>query len=581
MLIKSLDKINFRGPDDKEIIITEKNNYYICFGFCRLSILDLTKESMQPICNPKNISVFNGEIYNYNLIDNKKYNSDTLFLKENLKNNDLSYLSSKLKGMYSIISMDFDDNLLTFSTDYFGQKPLYYSHTSQGIFFSSQMMSLLEFSLIKKDLNLESLNKYLEFNFFSKDETIFKGIKYQPPNTITIFEIRDNKIKKRSEIKNKILDKKLPSKKITINYFHKLFLETMDLHLNSDVKTCSLLSSGIDSSTISLYANLINKDHETFTINFKEKKISEIDEVNKFIKQTGIRNHEIIPNKNDIFSFIENISEIYDQPFSDSSQINQYIIFKKIKENGFKCALSGDGGDEVFGGYNRYKYYEVINFLKKFILINNKTQKFLIKLISKKNIHLSNHLIKLINITNFKNVKEYYFTLLNNKITYNESILSEFEFNIKDDITDILNYDKNFYLPYDILTKVDRASMYNSIESRSPFLYEDIEIFAKNIINTKYFKKKILYENLNKNFKIKIPKIKKGFAFSIENELLRNSSYYDYFIDILKFGEKNYLSLLGGDEFKKNISDFIDGNNNFNFIIWNRIVLILWLKKYY
>ena len=580
MIIRSLNKINYRGPDDSKIIIDEKDDFLICFGFCRLSILDLSNESMQPILNKSKISVFNGEIYNYNKINNKNYSSDTLFLKENLKNEKISYFLPQLKGMFSIVSLDLENNELTFATDYFGQKPLYYSYKDNAIFFSSQIVSLLEFDFIPKEINQEGIKKYLEFNFFSKKETIFKKINYHEPNTLTIFDIRNSKIIKRIEKKNKILNKKITLKKNITDEFHNIFLNVMDLHLNTDVKTCSLLSSGIDSSTISLYANLINQKHETFTINFKEKEISEINNVNKFIRKTGIINHIIKPDKNDIINFIENITDVYDQPFSDSSQINQYIIFKKIRENGFKCSLSGDGGDEIFGGYNRYKYYKKVNFIKYFLFLNKKSKEIILSLISKKNIYLTNHLIKIMNITNFKNVKEYYFTLINNNLKYNSSLIPNFDFDLKNDERDILNYDKDFYLPYDILTKIDRASMYNSVENRSPFLYEDIEIFAKSIEGTNFFKKNILYNNLFKKFKIKIPKMKKGFAFSIENELLRNTAYTDYFIDILRFGEKYFLNLIGENDFKDILKKFINGDNTHNFIIWNRVVLILWLKKY-
>ena len=277
MLINSLNKINFRGPDGTKIIIKEKDGFYICFGFNRLSIIDLSITSMQPIINENKITVFNGEIYNFNELNQKKYISDTIFLKQNLDNKNIDKILDDIKGMFSIVSYDNINNELTFGTDYFGQKPLYYYHENDFIFFSSQISSLIEFKFIKREINTKSINNYLDFNFIFGKETIFNNIYYQEPNTLVTFKIQNGKINKINKCKIKKPNNKkiIKSKNNLIEDLDINFDKTIKLHLNTDVKTCSLLSSGIDSSLVSIYANKINSSHETFTIKFREHSISE------------------------------------------------------------------------------------------------------------------------------------------------------------------------------------------------------------------------------------------------------------------------------------------------------------------
>lgn len=583
MLINSLKKISFRGPDDTKIIIDEKDGFYVCFGFNRLSIIDLSNTSMQPIINKNKTTVFNGEIYNFNEMNQENYLSDTIFLKKNLENKNILSLLNEIKGMFSIVSFDKLANELSFGTDYFGQKPLYYYHKSNFIFFSSQISSLVEFKFIEKELNTNSIKNYLDFNFIFGKETIFNNIYYQEPNTLVTFKIFNGKINKVNKCKIKKINNKkiIKSKNNLIKDLDNNFNNTIKLHINTDVKTCSLLSSGIDSSLVSIYASKMNTSHETFTMKFKEHSISESKEIDSFVKKTKIKNLIIEPEKNDIFDFLENINNIYDQPFSDSSQINQHIIFKKIKQSGYKCTLSGDGGDEIFGGYNRYNSYSLIRFLNKFNLITKPLQFLIKKLILKNNINSIDKLHKFLMVLSSKNSKEYYLTLINNQYKFRD-IDFNFDTEINNDKEDIINFDKLFYLPYDILTKIDRSSMYNSIENRSPFIYEDIYNYVSSTNILKISKNKsILHELMYKKFKIKIPRRKKGFAFSIENLLLRNKSFEDYIKDILQYGNDNYYELLGGESYKRIVNRFHEGVNIYNFIIWNRVVLILWLKKYY
>lgn len=581
MLVKnSLEKIKFRGPDQSKIIFDEIDNFYICIGFNRLSILDLSDDSMQPILTKNQISVFNGEIYNYNQIRNINYASDTLFLKDFLEKKSIKDLLENIKGMFSIATLNKIDKKFYLISDLFGQKPTFYNNTEDFLIFSSQMSSLLELKITNNQINIDALENYKKYNFIFGEKTIFTDIFYLEPNKIVEFNISKSGINKKSYKRPKV---NLNNQNLIINNennFEDVFLKNIQLHMNADVKTCSLLSSGIDSTLISLFANKLNNAHETFTLNFNEKKISEIKDINNLKKKYKIKNTIIEPQKNDIFDFIENIPDIFDQPFSDSSQINQYIIYKNIKKLGYKCVLTGDGGDEIFGGYNRYTNFNLINYIKKINFLNKDIYKHILNKLSKKNIYQIDKIHKFIKILNTKEVDDYYFSLLSNDYEYDHKIILE-NLELENDKSTILKLDRIFYLPYDILTKIDRTSMYNSIESRSPFIYDDLVNFAdKNSLAKTHKRKEVLHNLLYKSFKIRIKNQKKGFAFSIENYLLRNNNFYSFINDILSYGQKNYLDILGGNNFNIIINEFRKGVNIYNFIIWNRIVLIIWLKKY-
>ena len=584
MVFNSLSIIKNRGPDESRIILEEIDNYYICVGFNRLSILDLSSESMQPINTKKQITVFNGEIYNYNDIGENKYKSDTLFLKESIDNEKIEKVLNYIKGMFSIVSIDIERKGIYFASDIFGQKPGYYLHNNSYLIFSSQISPILKFDFYKKSLNLKSLNNYKKYNFIHGEETIFKNIKSIQPNKLISFSFSKGKIAQEGNkiLKSHIYKNGVESYDYNLNNLDKVFIKTMQLHLNTDVKSCSLLSSGIDSTLITSYANLLSENHETYTINFLDKNLSELSDVQSFSKKNKILNNTIEPNKNDLLNFFENVSSIFDQPFSDSSQINQYIIFKKIKEENYKCTLSGDGGDEIFGGYNRYNYFDKVRFIRKLKFTEKILLFYLKNFLYKKNIYKYDQFHKLIKVLKTKNSTDYYFTLLNNEYANeNNKVKLDINLEFENNKDDIIKLDRIFYLPYDILVKVDRTSMYNSIENRSPFLYDDLFNYSEVNNLIKFGKKKeILHKLLYKRFKTKINNKKKGFGFSIENYLLRNKNFYDIINDILNEGLKNYYELINGKELEILIEKFRDGSNIFNFVIWNRIILILWLKKY-
>ncbi len=482
-------------------------------------------------------------------------------------------------------------------------------------FFTSELKPLKKIFSFNLNFCEKAVNLYFKFGYIPHPYSIFKDVyKLEPGNYLT-FSINKNEviaIKKYYELKNVFIDKEYLNKNLnqkeTINLFENNLAKSIESRTISDVGYGVFLSSGIDSSLIASILSLkFNKKIDTYTIGLKDKLHNEANSTKLIADHLKSNHNELIIDHSDLLESINHITNVFDEPFADSSQVPTILLSKfAVKTN--KVCLTGDGGDEVFSGYNRHK--KINYFFNQNILIKN----FLYLIISKfnnpklvRNLYSFlkilipssfksgipyEHIQKVQIVLSAKNKIEAYERL--NEIFFPEElklilknyIINEPYFNI----TNIENIDKNIfqyydflnYLPNDILCKVDRSSMYYSLETRTPYLNKDFIKFYfslnpkftyENKIS-KFLSKKILSNFLPKTI-LNLPK--RGFGIPLDDWM--RGPLKSLVADTI-FANNSYISnYINKEQAENYYKQFLDGKNYHN-KLWALIVFELWNKKY-
>ena len=629
-LIHATNTLKHRGPDNFNYYENE-NKSYIFLGHQRLSIIDLNDAANQPMLSSdkRYVLIYNGEIYNHiklrNFLINNyntsfKTNSDTETLLNLIINIGIDRALEKIDGMFAFCLYDKLNNTVIISRDRIGEKPLYFYTHRKFFAFSSDLKSFDKLPGFKKKLNYEAIYNYFYLNYIPTPQSIFLNIfklpqstfltinlnKYEYNNYNAFEEIKNNHYLKINKYWNDINTNQNKSSFSNILQKTELLLtKSIDEKLISDVPICTFLSGGVDSSIIATLLSQINKNIDTFTVKFDKSEYDESSFANEISSCLGLKNHKLSITKYEINDCIPLLSKIYTEPFSDSSQIPTFLITKKIKEHA-TVALGGDGGDELFGGYNRYLYY---NKYKKLL---NATPIFLRKILKElDSSKITSPIIQTIlnilikndtgnNINRNKKILEkllliedgqtFYESMINQNLpkdffkniknTNKSRIENMFDLDKKNYEQQMMNNDINYYLPDDILCKVDRASMYNSLEVRSPFLSRDLIEFSYTIplefkINkgvSKIILKKILEKYLPKKL---IYRPKKGFAVPVR-DLLKHE-LKDWSNDLLSKKIIQKYNILNYEDVKKIHNDHINNNQNNEHILWSIIQLNQWL----
>ncbi|MCR8744957.1 asparagine synthase (glutamine-hydrolyzing) [Romboutsia lituseburensis] len=483
---KLVENINHRGPNHTGIY--KKDN--IEFAFKRLSILDLENGS-QPFEKNNNTIIFNGEIYNHNILRSNliekgyefKTNCDTEVLLT-------SYIENKekcvenLRGMFSFIIYDEKRNLLFGARDHFGIKPLYYVDNSDFIAFSSEYKAIVNL-LDEINLNEKSLQNYLSFQYVPLENTMIKDIKLIPPGYS--FTVKDGKL----ELKKYYKVDFIPKKNITANDVKEVVVDSIKHHMGAHVEVGTFLSGGIDSTIVATIASHVNPNIKSFSVGFGIQGYDEIEVAKKTARVLGIENIDINVTQQD---YIKSLPEVFyhlDDPVADPSQVGIYFLSKEAKKHA-TVVLSGEGADELFGGYNIYKEY---NSVKPILNMPRGIKKALNGVASvMPNIRGKSYLYRATtpledryigNAKIFENdevkkiVKNYSENNEYQKIL--SSIYEEARINNYDYVTTMQHVDVNTWLEGDILQKADKMSMAQSIELRVPFLDKEVLELAKHL----------------------------------------------------------------------------------------------------
>ena len=611
-LFKINNSLLNRGPNHQDTWIDRKRNF--CFLHTRLSIIDLSSNGNQPMkSQSENILItFNGEIYNHLEIRDKiikkkgkfnwKSSSDTETVLEAI---DLWGLDETLKiidGMYAFCIYDYRKNTFYLARDKFGEKPLYYGFNHGVFLFGSDLNFLKKHSSLNKELDYEAINYFLKLSYIPSPLTIFKNFKKLIAGSylkISNSNMKTELISYWSVEKNLVTKSNLQNKSELdyVNECDEVLKKSILSRTLSDVPIGAFLSSGVDSALITaLIKSHTNKKVNTFTLGYEGKFDDETKHAELISKQLNTNHNELSVNFENIFETILDIPKSYSEPFADSSQIPTMLISKFAKKK-VSVVLTGDGADEIFGGYNRYVWIDrlskISNINKKFLIILlNIIEKMSILGKDKYDTKLKIH--KLISILSSSDVQQ----------MYNLSIFYDYEKNLlkNDDlsqtnffdfsnlnISNLNNIEKmmltdtKYYLSDDILCKVDRASMNYSLESRAPYLSQELFDFANSMpsglkINkkkNKYLLRKVLEKYLPKKL---ILNQKRGFSIPLGYWMKNKMKKWCYnsIFENNSFSKKNFnIKVLS-----KIWEDHQNGKIDRSKILWNIVILNNWIKEW-
>ncbi len=531
------ERIVCRGPDETVNICNKfseifKNDDFLNFNFIfnRLSIVDLGKNASQPMINndKKTILMFNGEIYNHRSLrkelekDGIRFysdHSDTEVLLNGLSYFGISFIG-KIIGQFSIAFYSSDNNVLTLIRDRVGQKPLFYSDINNEIIFGSNLISIAN-ELSIKNVDRESLSDFLNYGVVPSPKTIYENVYKLRPGEIVSIDFNNPKIRKKSTTYWNP-GKFSSNQKFEEDYFFDLISNSINIREEADVEIANFLSGGLDSSLIVKNMHDRNKNINSYSVVLSNKKYDERFWSRQVSKKYGTNHIEVELGEKEIENNVFESIEAFDEPYADPSTVPSYVISKLISQN-FKTAISGDGGDELIGGYlrtqmllknlnsnkNLLKYLNNFypNYMgtgSKFLQYSNKIDEALAAYFSDKNF------IKFLGVGDTRTFEKNYIMELDND--YKSLLYSEYL----------------FYLSEMMMLKVDRTSMHNSLEVRSPFVdHRLIEyIFSTQSTYLEVNNKKALFKNYLKsdfddNF---LNRKKQGFVFNLENWIYENKN---------------------------------------------------------
>jgi len=540
-LLKRMGSVSeHRGPDQSGTYI-DKN---VCLGHKRLSIIDLSVKGKQPILNENGsvVIVCNGEIYNFQELKKRleekhkfisKTDSETvLHAYEELGADCLKYFN----GMFGFAIWNSNKKKLFMAVDRVGIKPIYYIKIKDKFLFASEIKSLLQYEEIKREVNEKALTKYLTFRYSPDNETLFKNIKKLEPGHYLIYDAKNKttKIKKYWDIYN--IDPKNYSESYYRKMTLKLLKDSVKKRLVSDVPLGTHLSGGLDSSAIVALMSGLNKDVETFTVEFEGEGFYNESKYASIVADYFSTNHHPLKVKADAAEILPKAIWHLDEPVSDPTIIAQYLISQLTKKH-VTVILNGEGGDEVFAGYMMYKVMQKTENYKNLLpkvakeklipfAINKVPNKILDKFFKyssefgekgkerfkeyMKNLdnREKSHLL-LQNIFDKDEKRELYTKRLmesENQKALEETYEKYFENITKKNYLNKITYmDLKTRLPYYLLHKVDKMSMAHAIEARVPFLDHRLVEFSFKI-PTKYKIKEGGKYILKKAFKDMLPK---------------------------------------------------------------------------
>ncbi|MBO4468326.1 MAG: asparagine synthase (glutamine-hydrolyzing) [Clostridia bacterium] len=593
VLEKMMNRIVHRGPDSSGKYIDDN----IALGFRRLSIIDLA-EGDQPIFNEDKsmVLVFNGEIYNFPEI---REQLETLGHTFNCRADSEVLihgfeqwgegLVGKLRGMYAFVIYNKNDGTLFGARDMFGIKPFYYTVMDGDLIFGSEIKAFLDHPKFKKELNEDALGHYLSFQYSPTEETFFKGVfKLPPAHSITY---KDGKIETKRYWKPDFHE--VPG---VLDYYadkvDETIRESVKAHKIADVEVGSFLSSGIDSSYIAEAANV----DKTFTVGFESNdgdRYNEISYAKDFAKTIKVENISKVITPTEYWETFPKIQYHMDEPLADPAAIALYFV-SNLASKYVKVVMSGEGADELFGGYRIYSEPITLTAYDKLPFFIRRAISKICEHLPKK--HGVNYLVRrgkkieerFIGNANIFSKKERDVILKSDaaKRAVEPKILCDkfySEVADKDDITKMQYLDINMWLMGDILLKADKTSMANSLELRVPFLDKNVMALAETIplncrvstTSTKLALRKAAEKTLPKRT---ARKDKLGFPVPIR-EWLKEDGYYETVKSA--FTSENAAKYFNVDELVKLLDEHRTGKVDLSRKIWTVYTFLVWYGQFF
>ena len=608
ILVEMNELIKHRGPDDDGFYHFDADLYTIGMAMRRLSIIDLSS-GKQPIKNDDGsiIIVFNGEIYNYKQLkvnlENRgvffKTKSDTEVILRLYEAYGIESFSM-LDGMFAFSIHDKKTNKVLIARDFFGEKPLYYCKNSDSFIWASELKSIIKILPSKPAINKTALNLFLKLTYIPAPYSIYKDVHKLEANHYLEFDCNDFNFQIH-EINQEFKTYPKISKPEATRVTHDMVRESVVSRSIADVSLGTFLSGGVDSSIVSLcLAQQSSTNIETFSIGFDEKSFDETDKSRTVAKLINSNHHEFIISEKDLTANIDEIILNFDEPFADSSALASYMVSNKTKEF-VTVALTGDGGDEVFGGYNKHYigklnqgytnfvprslHNGLVNSISSLLTTNDDNRGFRFKM---------NRLLKAINYDG-----DFYYDILTLSFQENElkEILKANDYvedplsyyknrigNQNKTLTDFRNIDKIISLEGDMIVKVDRTSMLASLECRAPFLNKEIWNFTSQLpedfLIKGWDKKHILKESFKEYFpKDFLNKSKKGFGVPVGNWLRAGLKK-----ELLSYIDKTFIekqNIFYFETVSTLVNNHLQGKIDNTFRVWTFYCFQKWYKQTY
>lgn len=598
---KSAKTMHRRGPNGFDFFFDAAAE--IALGHGRLAIRDLSEAGLQPMASScgRYVIVFNGEIYNTEELKaicpdtHWRGSSDTEVLLALISRVGFRAAIEKAVGMFAIGLWDRSQGSVFLARDRFGEKPLYYAHgIDGGLFFASELKAIISY-LGPLDVDRNSIVDYLRHACVTGERSIYKIVKKLPSAHILEYKIsRKELIINQYWSPPQFSNSEVSASEYSaqIDSIESTLVRAVEEQLVSDVPIGAFLSGGVDSSlVVSIASKALGRDIQTFTVGFQGGgEFSEIGAASKIASHLGVRNEVLEVCPNDMLDFIEDLPLTYCEPFADSSQLATMLVSTMAKKH-VTVALSGDGGDEVFWGYNRYLFYQkyqkhfiqrpfVRHGIQKILNIYTATSgKFFDHLASRKVAGLSEKIEKIERVLKVNSASEYYAALT----TFWPEVFG-YEPSIKNRVRTFEDFnleDIRWYLPDDVLTKVDRASMWSSLETRAPFLdHRVIEAASMlpvhahvNSSGAKLITKKILGKYLPPEL---MSGPKKGFGVPIHEWLRKDLKAWAE--DLIADDWFWSCNLIDKKHFEKKWADFLVEKNQAHHEIWSVLLLMQWAR---
>ncbi len=623
-----LDTLSHRGPDNEGIWLGPDNG--LLLGHRRLAIQDLSKHGAQPMFSKSGryCVVFNGEIYNFKELTARlkglgcdfKGQSDTEVLLEAIDKWGLTVALKSFVGMFAFAVWDNIEKELYLCRDRLGEKPLYYCMIRNCFYFASELKAI-ERVIDNNDLIIDkvALNSYLRYGYINAPYSIYENIFKLLPGTvlrITGKELNHKNVLNKPSIYWDIYD--VAGNGLSEQYhmiedaaddLDSCLRKTIRRQMIADVNVGAFLSGGIDSSLVSAIAqNVSSRPINTFTIGYHEKEYNESVFAEKIARHIGSNHQTVYVGPGDALDVIPLLSDIYDEPFSDSSQIPTYLVSRIAKQDVTVC-LSGDGGDELFAGYNRYMWSS--NLWNKISMMPGWLRRIIGKLLAipspglwdkmylliKQNNGQQNYKLlglKLQKLAEFfmqENIYTAYDLLLSFWGSRSELLTSEYycDYSSRPSVAafssnfieEAMYWDQISYLPGDNLTKVDRASMAVSLETRLPLLSHEIVEFSWRVPlsmkvngNTgKIILKRVLDRYVPRNL---VERPKMGFSVPVATWLRNDLKGW---AEDLLFGSTLFENVFQTETIERVWKEHVEGSYDHSHQLWTLLMLMSWKAR--
>lgn len=589
-----MDRIRHRGPDSGGVHLDE----HVTFGFRRLSIIDLSEEAKQPLYNEDGsiVLIFNGEIYNYQQLREAlleqghqfKSHTDSEVILHGYEQYGVEIVH-KLRGMFAFAIWDTKQQSLFLARDFFGIKPLYYTQntTDDSFLFGSEIKAFLPYPSFKKELNTDALKPYLTFQYSVLDETFFSGVYKLQPGHYLLY--KEGKI----EVKE-YWDPQYQEQSNSFEYYktqiNRIMKESVTYHQISDVPVGAFLSGGIDSS----YVTSLAKPNKTFSVGFAdyEDLFNETNLAAELSDILGIENHKRMVTADECFTKLPTIQYHMDEPQSNPSSVPLYFLAELASKH-VTVVLSGEGADELFGGYiwyqdspNIHRYKKLPKLIRRPLaelakkLPQNRITAFLVKggekvedrFIGQAKVFTEEEAIGVLTGAykkgpSIRSITQKYYDRVQGQ----------------NDLDKMQYLDLKLWQPGDILLKADKMSAAHSIELRVPFLDTQVMEVASaipselrvNQTNTKYVLREAAKDVLPNEWANR-PKV--GFPVPIRH-WLKEEKYYKLVKELFQadFTKQFFDSIT----LMRYLDEHYSGKNNHARKIWTVYVFLIWYKEFF